>query len=86
MVRVSDSSPKGHGFEFRKRRWENFLLQGQLPVLTPISVSVPPPCHCSSKDKADVSVDHGIRQPYCLPVLVLLWFGRCEVLNTKAGC
>ena len=29
-------------------RWENFLLQGRLSVLTLISVSVPPPCYRSS--------------------------------------
>ena len=32
----------------RKERRENFLLQGQLSVLTLISVSVPPPCYRSS--------------------------------------
>ena len=31
-----------------KERRENFLLQGQLSVLTLISVSVPPPCYRSS--------------------------------------
>ena len=29
-------------------RRENFLLQGQLSVLTLISVSIPPPCYRSS--------------------------------------
>ena len=28
--------------------WEKFILQGQLSVLTLISLSVPPPCYCSS--------------------------------------
>ena len=31
-----------------KERRENFLLQSQLCVLTLYSVSVPPPCYCSS--------------------------------------
>ena len=33
---------KGPGFKSRQERRENFLLQGQLSVLTLISVSVPP--------------------------------------------
>ena len=36
---------KGRGFESRQERRDNFLLQGQLSVLTFISVSVPPPCY-----------------------------------------
>ena len=36
---------KGRGFESLQQRWENFPLQGQLSVLTLISVSVPPPCY-----------------------------------------
>ena len=43
MVRASDSRSKSPGFESRQKRWENFLLQGQLSVLIVISVSVPPP-------------------------------------------
>ena len=39
---------KGCGFESLLERRENFLLQGQLSVLTLISVSVPPPCYRSS--------------------------------------
>ena len=35
-------------FESRQEQWENFLFQGQLSVLTLISVSVPPPCYRSS--------------------------------------
>ena len=38
----------GHGFESWQEQRDNFLLQGQLSVLTLISVSVPPPCYCSS--------------------------------------
>ena len=48
VVRASDSSSKGLGFESRQERRENFLLQGHLSVLTVISVSVPPPCYRSS--------------------------------------
>ena len=40
--RPTDSCPKGLGFESRQERRENFLLQGQLSVLTLISVPVPP--------------------------------------------
>ena len=39
---------KGCGFESLLERRENFLLQGQLSVLTLVSVSVPPPCYRSS--------------------------------------
>ena len=39
--KVAGSSP-------RQERRENFLLEGQLSVLTPIPVSVPPPCYRSS--------------------------------------
>ena len=48
VVRAWDSSSKGLGFESRQERWENFPLRGQLSVLTLFSVSVPPPCYCSS--------------------------------------
>ena len=48
VVRALDSWLKGHGFESLLERWENFLLQGRLSVLTLISVSVPPPCYHSS--------------------------------------
>ena len=48
VVRVLDSWLKGCGFESLLERWENFLLQGRLSVLTLISVSVPPPCYRSS--------------------------------------
>ena len=37
---------KGLGFESWQEWGENFLLQGQLSVLTLISVSVLPPCYC----------------------------------------
>ena len=46
--RVSDSWSKGPGFESRQELREKFLLQGQLSVLTLVSVSVPPPCYRSS--------------------------------------
>ena len=45
MVRAPDSWSKVRGFESRQERRENFLLQGQLSVLTLISVSVPAPCY-----------------------------------------
>ena len=48
VVRAPDSWLKGRGFESLQERRENFLLQGQLSVLTLISVSVPPPCYRSS--------------------------------------
>ena len=46
--RAPDSWLKGHGFESQQEQQENFLLQGQLSVLTLISVSVPPLCYRSS--------------------------------------
>ena len=48
VVRAPDSWSKGPGFEFSQERREDFLLQGQLFLLTRISVSVLPPCYCSS--------------------------------------
>ena len=48
VVRVSDSWSKGPGFESWQERWKNFFLQGQLSLLTLISVSVPPLCYRSS--------------------------------------
>ena len=48
VVRALDSRLKGHGFESLHEQQDNFLLQGQLSVLTLISVSVPPLCYCSS--------------------------------------
>ena len=42
VVRESDLWSKGPGFECWQERRENFLLQGQLSVLTLISVSIPP--------------------------------------------
>ena len=48
VVRAPDSWSKGCGFESLLERGDNFLLQGRLSVLTLISVSVPPPCYCSS--------------------------------------
>ena len=39
VVRAADSWLKGHGFESLLERRENFLLQGQLSVLTLIAVS-----------------------------------------------
>ena len=52
VVRASDSWSKGPGFESRQERRENFLLQGQLSVLTLISVSVPPPCYRIARKRA----------------------------------
>ena len=48
VVRAPDSWSKGRGFESLQEQRENVLLQGQLSVLTLISVSVPPPCYRSS--------------------------------------
>ena len=48
VVRVPDSRLKGCGFESLQEQRENFILQGQLSVLTLISVSVPPLRYCSS--------------------------------------
>ena len=48
VVTASDSWSKGPGFESRQERRENFLLLGQLSVLTLISVSVPHPRYLSS--------------------------------------
>ena len=48
VVRAPDSRLKGRGFESLREQRENFLLQGHHFVLTPISVSVPPPCFRSS--------------------------------------
>ena len=36
------------GFKSWQERWENFHLQGQLPVLTLILVSIPAHCYCST--------------------------------------
>ena len=41
VVRAPDSWPKSFGFESRREQRENFLLQGQLSMLTLIPVSVP---------------------------------------------
>ena len=43
VVRAPDSQSKGPGFKSRQEWWMNFLLQGQLSVLTLILVSNPPP-------------------------------------------
>ena len=51
VVRVPDSSLQGRGLESLQERWENFLLQGQLSVLTLILGSIPPPCYHSSMQK-----------------------------------
>ena len=48
VVRAPDSWLKGPGFKSLQERREKFLLQGQLSVLTLMSVSVPPLCYCSS--------------------------------------
>ena len=54
VVRVLDLWSKGLGFESREEQWDNFLLLGQLSVLTLISVSVPPLCYHSSMWKDPV--------------------------------
>ena len=45
---ATDSWSNDLGFESRQERWENILLQGQLSVLTLISVSLPLLCFRSS--------------------------------------
>ena len=42
MVRVPDLQLKGHGFESLQVQRKNVILQGQLSVLTLLSVTVPP--------------------------------------------
>ena len=54
VVRAPDSWSKGRGFESLQERRENFLLQGQLSVLTLISVSAPPPCYRSPRSPVPV--------------------------------
>ena len=54
VVRAPDSWLKGSRFESLQDWWGNFLLQGQLPVLTLIFVSVPPLCYRSSTLKIPV--------------------------------
>ena len=54
VVRTPDLWLKGPGFKSLQGRWENFLLQGQLSVLTLISVSFPPPFYRSSTFKIPV--------------------------------
>ena len=48
VVRAPGSWLKGRGFESLQERREDFLLQGQLSVLTLTSVSVLPLCYRSS--------------------------------------
>ena len=43
VVRAPGSRSKVPGFESLQKRRENFLLHGQLSVLTVVSVSIPPP-------------------------------------------
>ena len=50
MVRVPNSWLKGPRFKSLREWQENFLLQGQLSVVTLISVSIPPSCYHSIKD------------------------------------
>ena len=56
MVQAPASWLKGHGFKSLQERWENFLLQGQLSVLTLILVYVPPSSYCSSMQKILVNL------------------------------
>ena len=48
VVRAKVLWSKGRGFESLQERWEDFLLQGQLSVVTLVSVSFPPLCFCRS--------------------------------------
>ena len=54
VVRVPDLWWKGRRLKSLQERWENFLLRGQLSVLTLILLSVPPLCYCSSTWKIPV--------------------------------
>ena len=56
VVRAPDSWLKGCGFEPLQERWENFLLHGQLCMLTLMLVSIPPTCYGSSTLKTRVSL------------------------------
>ena len=56
VVRVLDLWSKGRGFKSLQEWRENFLLWGQISVLTLILVSVPPPCYRSSTKKTLVSL------------------------------
>ena len=56
MVRAPDSGLKGRRFESLLERQENFLLQGQLSVLTLISVSVPPHVTATALKKIPVTL------------------------------
>ena len=48
ICRAPDSWSKGFKFKTLQERWENFLLQGQLSVLTLVSVSVAQWCYCTT--------------------------------------
>ena len=48
MVEWWTCDQKVSGFMSWQELWENFLLRGQLPVLSLISVFVPHLCYCSS--------------------------------------
>ena len=52
VVTAPDTCSNGPGFESPQERRESFLLQGQLSVLTLISVTVPPPCYCSKRSRS----------------------------------
>ena len=54
VVRVPDLWWKGCRLKSQQEQWDNFLLWGQLSVLTLILVSVPPLCYCSSTWKIPV--------------------------------
>ena len=54
VVRVPDLWLKGCRFESQQEQRENCLPQGQLSVLTLISVSIPTPCYHSSKSNIQV--------------------------------
>ena len=56
VVRSSDSWSKGRGFEFRQERRENFLLQGQLSVLTYIGIRSTPVYHVKDPGHSAKSV------------------------------
>ena len=61
VVRVPDLWSKGRRFKSLLERQENFLLHGQLSVLTLISVSIPPLCYHSSKDPSHSAKSAGGR-------------------------
>ena len=76
VVRASDSWSKGPGFESRQERRENFLLQGQLPVLTLTRVTAVARKRSRSfcqKCRLQVTAKHTHTLPIWLPSDTVTW-------------